>query len=143
MANSVSANLMVIDMVASLRFYHEILGATIAFTVDTEQNTAMPGQIGPDVVFASVHFGESELMLQERASLVADSPAFDSSTEPGASITLFVRVDDVDEIVARLPDDTPIVKPLETTWYGMREIWVRDPDGYVVTIATPDGDPPA
>ncbi len=142
MLNSVTVNLMVTDMVASLRFYHEALGASIAFTVDGEQNTEMPGQISKGVVFASVLAGESELMLQERSSLLEDSPAFDSSTTPGASITLYFRVDDVDAIAARLPIATEIVKPLETSWYGMREIWVRDPDGYVLTIGTPSGDPP-
>lgn len=142
MINSVSVNLMVTNMVASLRFYHDVLGADLAFTVDGEQNTDMPGEISDKVVFASVRAGEAEIMLQERSSLLADSPAFDASTQPGASATLYFRVDDVDAIAARLPGDTPILKPLETSWYGMREIWIRDPDGYVLTIGTPDGPPP-
>lgn len=142
MINSVSVNLMVTNMVASLGFYHEVLGADLAFTVDGDQNTEMPGEISDKVVFASVRAGEAEIMLQERESLLQDSPAFDASTQPGASATLYFRVDDVDSIVRRLPDHTPIVKPLETTWYGMREIWIRDPDGYVLTIGTPDGPPP-
>lgn len=142
MLNSVSVNLMVTDMVASLGFYHEVLCAPLAFTADGEQNTEMPGEINDKVVFASVKVGESEIMLQERQNLLQDSPAFDASTTPGASITLYFRVEDVDEIAGRLPEGTVILKPLETTWYGMREIWVRDPDGYVLTIGTPDGAPP-
>lgn len=143
MINSVSVNLMVTDMVASLRFYHQVLGAELAFTVDGEQNTEMPGKISDKAVFASVRAGEAEIMLQERKNLLQDSPAFDSSTTPGASVTLYFRVDDVDAIAARLPADTPIIKALETTWYGMREMWIRDPDGYVLTIGTPHGPPPA
>lgn len=142
MINSVCMNLMITDMVASLRFYHEVLGADLAFTVDADQKTEAPGKIGDDVVFASVRAGDSELMLQERVSLIEDSPAFDAATTPGASATLYFRVDDVDAIAARLPKQTEILKPLETTWYGMREIWIRDPDGYVLTIGTPDGPPP-
>ena len=143
MLTSITANLMVTDMEASLRFYHEVLGAPMAFTVDGEQNTEMPGQISSDVVFASLRVGEGELMLQERENLLADSPAFGADTVPNASMTLYFRVDDVDAIAARLPDGTAVVKPLETTWYGMREIWIRDPDGYVLTIGTPHGEPPA
>ena len=142
MITSVSVNLMVTDMVTSLRFYHEVLGAELAFTVDAAQNTDMPGEISDKVVFASVRAGEAEMMLQERTNLLADSPAFDASTTPGGSLTLYFRVDDVDAIAARLPADTMILKPLETTWYGMREIWIRDPDGYVLTIGTPQGAPP-
>jgi len=143
MINSVTANLMVTNMAASLRFYHEVLGAPIAFTVDADQNTEMPGVISDDAVFASVRAGDAELMLQQRANLLADSPAFDETTTPGGSFTLYFRVDDVDAIVARLPADTPVVKPLETTWYGQREIWVRDPDGYVITVGMVDGEPPS
>jgi len=133
---------MVTNIVASLRFYHDVLGAELAFTVDADQTTEMPGSIHNGVVFASIRAGDSEIMLQDRTNLLADSPAFDDSTMPGASTTLYFRVDDVDAIAARLPADTPVLKPLETTWYGMREIWVRDPDGYVLTIGRPDGEPP-
>ena len=142
MLNSVTTNLMVIDMVRSLRFYHEVLGAPMAFTVDGDQNTTMPGEIGDEVVFASLRIGEAELMLQERVNLLADSPAFDADTLPSASMTLYFRVDDVDAIAGRLPTDTEVLKPLQTTWYGMREIWIRDPDGYALTIGTPSGEPP-
>lgn len=142
MINSVSVNLMVTDMVRSLRFYHDVLGTPIAFTVDAEQTTEMPGQISDRAVFASIRTGESEIMLQERLSLLEESPAFDPSTMPGASATLYFRVDDVDVVAGRLPDGTDILRPLETRWYGMREIWIRDPDGYVLTIGTPTGPPP-
>ena len=64
-------------------------------------------------------------------------------TPPGGTFTLYFRVGDVDEVVARIPDGHEVVKPLERTWYGMKEIWVRDPDGYVVTIGAPEGEPPA
>ena len=142
MINSVSMNLIVTNMVASLNFYHGVLGVELVFTVDGEQNTDMPGEISDKVVFASVRAGQAEIMLQERENLLQDSPAFDAATMPGASATLYFRVDDVDEIASRLPSDTPILKPLETSWYGMREIWIRDPDGYVLTIGTPHGPPP-
>ena len=142
MITSVTVNLMVTDMVASLGFYHELLGAEIAFTVDGEQNTEMPGVVNDQAVFASLRAGGSEIMLQERESLLEDSPAFDASVTPGASATLYFRVDDVDEIAVKLDGNAEVVKPLETTWYGMREIWVRDPDGYVITVGMPDGAPP-
>ena len=143
MATSMSTNLMVTDMAASLRFYTEVIGLEMAFTVDGEQHTDMPGEIKEGVVFASLRAGESEIMLQERASLAEDAPqAFSHTDEAGGSFTLYFRVEDVDAVVARLPRDAVTVKPLQRTWYGMKEIWVRDPDGYVVTVGTPEGPPP-
>jgi len=93
---------MVTDMVKSLRFYHEVLGAPIAFTVDGDQNTEMPGEISDKVMFASIMIGNGELMLQAQASLIQDSPVFDESTVIGASATFYVRVDDVDAVASPL-----------------------------------------
>ena len=143
MANSMSPNLMVTDVAASLAFYATGLGGTIGFTVDGDHNSNMDGDIIDGAIFASVKLGESEMMLQERGNLAADAPeAFCVDDEPGATMSLYVRVDDVDAVLARL-GEVEVVKPMQVTWYGMKEIWVRDPDGYVVTIGSPEGPPPS
>ncbi len=142
MANALSPNLMVTDMEASLRFYHEVVGLPIAFSVDAGQNTDTSGNVMAGTVFAALRAGETELMLQDRVSLAQDAPMVTDNTPPSGTFTLYFRVDDVDAVVARLPTSHEVVKPLQQTWYGMKEIWVRDPDGYVVTIGSPEGDPP-
>ncbi|NNC81090.1 MAG: hypothetical protein HKN94_13165 [Acidimicrobiales bacterium] len=142
MANSMSTNLMVIDVAEALHFYRDVIGGEIAFVVDSKQETAMDGSIPEDAAFASVRIGDSELMLQERMSLVEDAPMVTADSEPGGTFAMYFRVDDVDEVVAKLPEGTEVLKPLQMTWYGMKEIWVRDPAGYVITIGTPEGDPP-
>jgi uncharacterized glyoxalase superfamily protein PhnB len=142
MINSMTPNLMVLDVGRSIRFYRDVIGADIAFVVDADQQTDMDGGIPPNAVFASLRVGDGEMMLQDRQSLAEDAPMVTAETEAGGSFTLYFRVDDVDGVVEKLPDGTETVKPLQTTWYGMKEIWVRDPDGYVITIGTPEGDPP-
>ena len=142
MAIALSPNLMVTDMEASLGFYHHVVGLPIAFAVDAEQNTDTSGEIVAGTVFAALRAGETELMLQDRVSLAEDAPMVTEDTAPGGTFTLYFRVDDVDAVVERLPGSQEVVKPLQLTWYGMKEIWVRDPDGYVVTIGSPEGDPP-
>ncbi|RZV43341.1 MAG: hypothetical protein EX269_13395 [Acidimicrobiales bacterium] len=142
MANSMSTNLMVIDVAEALHFYRDVIGGEIAFVVDSNQETAMDESIPEDAAFASVRIGDSELMLQERMSLVEDAPMVTADSEPGGTFAMYFRVDDVDEVVAKLPEGTEVLKPLQMTWYGMKEIWVRDPAGYVITIGTPEGDPP-
>ena len=86
-------------------------------------------------------------MLQERKNLIADAPAaFSDKDTPGGSLSLYFRVDNVDEVAERIASATPeveVVKPIELTWYGMKEIWIKDPDGYVVTVGTPEGPPPS
>ena len=133
---------MVSDVAKSLAFYADGLGGTIAFTVDADQHSAMDGTIIDGAIFASVRLGTSEMMLQEKSNLVEDAPqAFSADDVPGGTFSLYFRVDDVDETLARI-GDVEIVKPLQLTWYGMKEVWVRDPDGYVVTVGSPEGDPP-
>jgi uncharacterized glyoxalase superfamily protein PhnB len=142
MIDSMTTNIMVLDVGRSVRFYRDVLGAEVAFVVDADQQTDMDGGIPDNAVFASVRVGAGELMMQERASLAEDGGSVTESSVPGGTFTMYFRVDDVDAAVGRLPEGTEVVKPLETTWYGMKEIWVRDPDGYVITIGTPDGPPP-
>jgi len=143
MVNSMSPNLMVTDVPASLAFYAEGLGGTIAFTVDADQNSDMDGGIIDGAIFASVRLGDAEMMLQDRQNLAEDAPhAFSADDVPGGTFSMYFRVDDVEAVLARL-GDVEIVKPLQLTWYGMNEVWVRDPDGYVVTIGTPTGPPPS
>jgi len=142
MVNSMSANLMVTDIAESLAFYVDGLGGTVAFTVDPDQNADIEGGVIDNAIFASVRLGESEMMLQERENLAEDAPhAFSATDVPGGTFSLYFRVDDVEAVLARL-GDVEIVKPLQMTWYGMHEVWVRDPDGYVVTIGTPKGNAP-
>ena len=142
MVNSMSPNLMVTDVPASLAFYVDGLGGTIAFTVNPDQKADMDGGIIDGAIFASVRLGETEMMLQDRHNLAEDAPhAFSVDDTPGGTFSLYFRVDDVEAVLARL-GDVEIVKPLQMTWYGMHEVWVRDPDGYVITIGTPKGEAP-
>ena len=146
MVNSMSPNLMVTDVPKSLAFYVDGLGGTIAFTVDPDHNSDMEGGILPGTIFASVRLGDGEMMLQERGNLAEDAPhAFSVDDQPGGTFSLYFRVDDVDAVLGRLEarsEGVEIVKPLQMTWYGMKEVWVRDPDGYVITVGTPEGPPP-
>lgn len=142
MITSIITNLMVTNMSNSLDFYHQIIGLEIAFTVNAEKESDMSGKVRSDAVFASLKYDGGEIMLQERNNMAADAGVFSAKQEPGGTLTLYFRSDSVDEIAGRLTDDIEIVKPLETTWYGMKEIWIRDPDGWVITIGTPEGPSP-
>ncbi len=143
MINSIVTNLMVTDMGASLDFYHRAIGLEIAFTVNADHETDSSGGIRSDAIFASLHAEGSEMMLQERQNMAEDSTVFSADQQPGGTLSIYFRSDDVDAVIARLGDRAEVVKPLQTTWYGMKEIWLRDPDGWIITVGTPDGPPPS
>jgi uncharacterized glyoxalase superfamily protein PhnB len=80
-----------------------------------------------------------EIMYQSRASVEKDIPPFAKGTSTGLpAMGLFIEVTDIDA-VERALDGIPHVIPRRRTFYGMDEIVVRDPGGYVVVFAQPSG----
>ena len=61
-------------------------------------------------------------------------PAFGGKTI-GCTGTMFIEVEGVNALHDRLKGLVPIVMPLVTQFYGMREFAISDPDGYVITFA--------
>lgn len=134
---------MVLDVAEAVRFYSEVIGGEVAFVVDDQQQTSMDGTIPDNAVFASVRMGTGEVMFQERSNLVEDAPMVEADSSPSGTFAMYMRVDAVDDVIARLPESTEVLKPVQFTWYGMKEIWIRDPAGYVLTIGSPEGEAPA
>ncbi len=77
--------------------------------------------------------GDLQLMLQSSASLREDIPP--ARNDPYRAV-LYIHVHDLAPIRDALADVEPVV-PERTTFYGAREIIVRDPAGNVVCFAKP------
>lgn len=142
---AVTTNLIVSDMAKTLAFYCGKLGFAIEFGVDWHKNTHFDGKARPEYVFVTVMKGEWKIMLQLKESFAADLPAYDASKPLGGSFALYFRDADVDAIHALFDQSGHIIKEPETTWYGMREIYVTDPDGYILCFGAidPAATPPA
>jgi uncharacterized glyoxalase superfamily protein PhnB len=77
----------------------------------------------------------AELMMQTVASVRNDEPQFAPASTGGPDLCpLFVEVDDFEDVCRRL-NGYPIVMAERKTFYGMREIGVRDPAGHIVVFA--------
>ena len=77
----------------------------------------------------------AELMLQTVDSVRADEPrVFANSSTPGPA-SLFIEVDDLDAVVAKLPQGTDVFVERRTTPYGATETFIRDGAGNVVVFA--------
>ncbi|HKE01903.1 MAG TPA: VOC family protein, partial [Planctomycetota bacterium] len=86
---------------------------------------------GGAIGFAILQLGDAEVMLQSRASVADDIAAL--SAEPWRS-ALYVEIEDL-ERTKRALGDVPRFLEERTTFYGMREIGVRDPAGNAVILA--------
>ena len=116
---------------ASSRWYGELLGAN-----------SIPEHPHRDVYDRISHSGR--LLLQLHAWDAEDHPNLVNAdaAPPGHGVLLWFQVDDFDSVVERVRGlgaeivEEPHVNPAPRH----REIWLRDPDGYVVVVASPDGE---
>jgi uncharacterized glyoxalase superfamily protein PhnB len=83
--------------------------------------------------FAIVQEGDLELMYQSYASADKDTPAAAQAVRKGPTF-LYVEVENLDQMIGKLKG-VEVVMPVRTTFYGTREIVVKDPAGHFVTFA--------
>ena len=89
---------------------------------------------GDRLGFVILASGDVEVMYQTRASVADDVPAALEGPPHGAS-SLFITVDDLDAVAARIPKDAAVLVERRTTFYGSEETIVRDPAGNIVSFA--------
>jgi uncharacterized glyoxalase superfamily protein PhnB len=95
---------------------------------------------GDSLGFVIIARGHVEIMIQSRASLAKDLPML--SVGAMTPSVVYVGVTDLQEIASKI-GATEIVVPKRTTYYGMEEIWVREPGGHIIGFSAPGGEPPA
>ena len=76
----------------------------------------------------------AELMMQTITSVQKDEPKFAPNGLTTKGCGMFIEVDDFEDVKRRL-DGYAIVMPERTTFYGMREIGVAEPNGHTVVFA--------
>jgi uncharacterized glyoxalase superfamily protein PhnB len=101
------------DVARSVKFYVEQLGFTCMLQLDG---------------FARVRLGGADIMLAlPNAHVPWRGPRFTGS--------IYLDVDDVDQLWERLKTRARIVYPIETMEYGTREFGLLDDNGYQLSFA--------
>ena len=122
--------LQVFDMPTSIAFYCDVLGGEIV----------AQSQPGPRFDWALLRLGGAELMLNTAYEDDARPPAPDPARRAAHADTgLYLGCRDLDTLHAHLRArglavPAPIVRP-----YGMRQLSVEDPDGYLLAFQHPAG----
>ena len=113
------------DPVAALEFYADAFGA-----VDLGRR---PGPDGT-VAHGLMAIGPAMIMIErEWPQLPGRAPTMDG----GASVVIFVYVEDVDETVERaVARGARLLLPAKDQFWGDRTAWIMDPAGHVWTVAT-------
>lgn len=153
--HSLTPNLMVEDVAATVEWYQSALDADVLGVMPTaalddgsnDEKTAVEGsaagdtaaveaidddaaRITDDAFWAQVAVDDVEIMFQRRDSLEEELPVIEG-TPIGGSFTMYVDVDDVEALSEQLADE-PRPLAMRTTDYGRQEFAIEDPNGYVL-----------
>ncbi len=120
--------LIVKEIEACLPFWVERLG--FVKTVDVPED----GKLG----FVILAKDGAEIMLQTWASTRKDAPEAVGEERPPAAVGIFIVVEDFDDLKRRI-EGCEVLVPERVTFYGMREIGVREPGGHFVVFAAQVG----
>ena len=120
----------------------EEIESALKFWVDKigfEKTVEVPE--GDKLGFVILQKDGGEVMLQSRASILKDAgPAADAVLAAGSN--LYIEVEDFADVLRRVKG-AEIIVPERTTFYGMREIWVREGGRHVVGFAAKTAEQPA
>ncbi len=123
--------LQVYDMPTSVRFYRDVLGFEIVSTSPV---------LGDDRFhWAWLRLGDAELMLNTAYEFDNDRPVEPDHARTAAhgDTGLFFGCPDVDAAYEELRGKGVTVKPPVVTGYGMKRLYLRDPDGYGLCFQGP------
>lgn len=86
--------------------------------IDTEMEE------GTEYVYATVSKDDVSFTFLANEHFQLEVPVLRDCPK-GGSVLFYIDIDDIQEVYDRLKDQVQIVKPLETTWYGMREFFFQ------------------
>jgi glyoxylase I family protein len=123
----------VYDMPKAIRFYCDALGFEVV-----SSSPEIDAPEGKYFHWAWLRFGNAELMLNTAYDAGERSEVRDAARWGGhADIILFIGCDDLEEAYAYLTSKGLEVALPAVAPYGMKQLHIRDPDGYELCFQTP------
>jgi len=116
MSKNVVPMIHVPDVRAMVEWYQSI-GFNVVATYGNESESGYS--------FAIVSFGDGQVMFSEGG---------EPSDKQRREVDLYVYADDIDEVYERLKDRVDVVEGPHNTFYGMREVIIRDVNRFWITF---------
>ena len=88
---------------------------------------------GAEPVWTMVGKGNVMFMFQTFSSLGDELP--DINRNNGASMLLYIKVKNIRTFFDEIKNSVPVLKGLETTFYGATEFTIKDINNYLLTFA--------
>ena len=115
----------VFDMPRSIRFYRDVLG--FAVTGQSKAFSENPDDVG----WCMLELGSATVMLNTAYDPDDVPTAPDAARWDGhQDTTLYFGCPDVDAAYRHLVEKGVDVNPPKVAWYGMKQLYLTDPDGF-------------
>ncbi|MDJ1485888.1 VOC family protein [Cytophagaceae bacterium YF14B1] len=129
---SLSPNLMVKNVQATVDFYQKTLGFQVLTTVPH-------AKVENELQWALLQSGPVTLMFQEEENLKEEYPEL-VSQKPGGGLTLYMAVRDLSAWYEKVKGTAHIIQEPHQTFYGATEFAIQDPNGYILTLSEHSND---
>lgn len=130
--NGVAPLVQVFDMPRSIHFYRDILG--FAVTGRSRAKTSDPD----DVDWVMLQLSNATVMLNTAYDPEDVPPAPDAARWSGHQDTcLFFGCQDVEAAYEHLKAQGMEIDPPKVAWYGMKQLYLKDPDGFGICFQWP------
>jgi uncharacterized glyoxalase superfamily protein PhnB len=137
--DSLSPNIFVKDMTATIAFYQQ-LGFQVIMSVPAQDETP-PTKDAPNkspLVWAMMTNGNVTMMFQTFDSLGDTLPVI--SRQDGGSLLFYIKLPGIRTFFDTIKEKVNIIQGLQKTFYGATEFSITDNNNYVLTFAEDEGD---
>ncbi len=131
---SLIPNLGVENIAQTVAYYQNHFGFALQMAVNDKHETTDTLKAEDRYLWAMIQNGGVTLMLQQQKSLKEDVGDFFQTL--GASATFYINVENADTLYESIKDHVEVMKAPSTSWYGQREFYVKDLNGYVLGFAS-------
>ncbi|WP_321516268.1 VOC family protein [Marinifilum fragile] len=134
-ANKLTPNFQVKDIKETVNFYQSVLGFSLIMAVpETQDAIEQFVADNKEYIYALVSKDKVEMMFQRSDSFKSDvKMAKDISL--GASVSFYMEIDGLDNFYDEIKDKVSEITEPKLAWYGMKEFYVKDPNGYILGFA--------
>ncbi|HAQ38518.1 MAG TPA: hypothetical protein PLU49_05560 [Saprospiraceae bacterium] len=135
LAKKLTPNLEVSDIRETVLFYEQNLGFQLIMAVAEDQSGIDQSlSEGSVYVYAMMQKDDVELMFQRTDSFKTDV-SLAEGLPIGASVSFYMDIEGIADFYHGLKEKNLILTELKTTWYGMREFYLKDNNGYILGFA--------
>ncbi len=133
--NKLSPNFEVSNIKETVNFYKENFGFTLIMAVpESQDGVEQTLSNSKEYVYAMMQKDSVELMFQRSDSFKNDV-FFAKELNIGATVSFYMEIEGINEFYSALKSKNLQITELKTTWYGMKEFYVRDLNGYILSFA--------